>query len=75
MVKKKKLKDEFKEFRNNDKSAYKTIKTTLKSVLLTHPIIIDPNVQPFLTYTVDPDGFLFGNTPCGIDNYLHYQTF
>jgi len=41
----------------------------------THPVIIDTNVQPFLTYTVDPDGFLFGNTPCGIDNYLHYQTY
>ena len=32
MVKKKK-KEEFKEFRSNDKSAYTTIKTTLKSLL------------------------------------------
>jgi hypothetical protein len=39
MVKKKKLKDEFKEFRNNDKSAYKTIKTTLKSVLLNRDLV------------------------------------
>jgi hypothetical protein len=30
---KKKLKDEFKEFRNNDKSAYKTFKIPLKSIL------------------------------------------
>jgi hypothetical protein len=37
--KKKKLKDEFKEFRNNDKSAYKTIKTTLKSVLLNRDLV------------------------------------
>ena len=33
MVKKKKLKDEFKEFRNTDKSAYKTFKIPLKSIL------------------------------------------
>jgi hypothetical protein len=39
MVKKKKLKDEFKEFRNNDKSAYKTIKSTLKSVLLNRDLV------------------------------------
>jgi len=39
MVKKKKLKDEFKEFRNNDKSVYKTIKTTLKSVLLNRDLV------------------------------------
>ena len=32
--KKKKLKDEFKEFRNNDKSAYKTFKIPLKTILL-----------------------------------------
>ena len=32
--KKKKLKDEFKEFRNNDKSAYKTFKISLKTILL-----------------------------------------
>ena len=41
--KKKKLKDEFKEFRNNDKSAYKTFKTPLKTILLNrdmiHPVI------------------------------------
>jgi hypothetical protein len=43
MVKKKKLKDEFKEFRNNDKSAYKTFKIPLKTILLNrdtiHPVV------------------------------------
>ena len=43
MVKKKKLKDEFKEFRNNDKSAYKTFKIPIKSILhncdTTQPVI------------------------------------
>ena len=34
MVKKKKLKDDFKSFRHNEKSSFQTIKTTLKSVLL-----------------------------------------
>ena len=34
MVKKKKLKDDFKTFRNNDKASFQTIKTTLKSILL-----------------------------------------
>ena len=34
--KKKKLKDEFKEFRNADKSAYKTFKIPLKTILLNH---------------------------------------
>ena len=43
MVKKKKLKDEFSEFRNTDKSAYKTFKIPLKSILqnrsLVQPVI------------------------------------
>jgi hypothetical protein len=37
--KKKKLKDEFKEFRNNDKSAYKTFKIPLKTILLNGKMI------------------------------------
>ena len=37
--KKKKLKDEFKEFRNNDKSAYKTFKIPLKTILLNGEMI------------------------------------
>jgi len=46
MVKKKK-KDAFKEFRSTDKSAYTTIKTTLKSVLHNHK-----EVQPVITNLV-----------------------
>ena len=34
MVKKKKLKDDFKSFRHNERASFQTIKTTLKSVLL-----------------------------------------
>ena len=45
MKPKKKKKDEFKEFRNNDKSAYKTFKIQLKTILLnsdtTQPVVND----------------------------------
>jgi hypothetical protein len=39
MVKKKKTKDTFQEFRNNEKSAYKTFKIPLKTILLNRDII------------------------------------
>ena len=39
MKKKKKWKDEFKEFRNNEKSAYKTFKIPLKTILLNRDMI------------------------------------
>ena len=44
---KKKKKDTFQEFRSTDKSAYTTIKTTLKSVLHNHK-----EVQPVITNLV-----------------------
>jgi len=39
------------------------------------PVLIDTTVAPFLKYNIDPSGNLFGNTPCGIDNYLNYVTY
>ena len=27
---------------------------------------------PYLTYTIDPNGLLFGNSYCGANNYLNY---
>jgi hypothetical protein len=36
------------------------------------PAPIDTNNVPYLTYNIDPSGVLFGNTPCGIDNFLEY---
>ena len=33
---------------------------------------IDSAILPYLTYNIDPSGELFGNTTCGIDNYLNY---
>jgi hypothetical protein len=47
MVKKKKPKDTFQEFRNNEKSAYKTFKIPLKTILLNHNTI-----QPLITNLV-----------------------
>ena len=46
-VKKKKKKDEFKEFRNNDKSAYKTFKIPLKTILCNKDV-----VQPVINQLV-----------------------
>jgi hypothetical protein len=47
MVKKKKPKDEFKEFRNSEKSAYKTFKIPLKTILLNRNAI-----QPVINHLV-----------------------
>ncbi len=47
MVKKKKIKGQFQEFRNHDKSAYTTIKTSLKSVLHNRDL-----VQPAVNHLV-----------------------
>ena len=44
---KKKKKDEFKEFRNNDKSAYKTFKIPLKTILLNNKVM-----QPVINHLV-----------------------
>ena len=38
------------------------------------PTTIDPNLTPFYqNYTIDPRGELFGNTCCGINNFLLYR--
>lgn len=41
------------------------------------PVTIDSTATiPFYyTYTIDPLGELFGQTPCGVLNYTKYQTF
>ena len=38
----------------------------------TSPVIIDTSVVPFLKYNIDPSGNLFGDTPCGINNFENY---
>jgi len=38
-------------------------------------IIITPSTVPYLDYTIDPCGNLFGNTPCGLNNYRQYLVY
>ena len=40
-----------------------------------HPIVITNDVTPYLDYNIDPNGNLFGNTICGINNYIHYMKY
>ena len=41
------------------------------------PCTIDADLtEPFnFNYTIDPQGTLFGNTPCGVNNFVHYMEF
>ena len=39
------------------------------------PTQLDVTSIPYLDYTIDPSGNLFGNTICGIDNYQNYLKF
>jgi len=39
------------------------------------PTIVDPLNSPFYKYyVIDPSGQLFGNTPCGINNFTSYMS-
>jgi hypothetical protein len=38
----------------------------------TYPVSISTNVIPYLTYNIDPNGNLFGDTVCGINNFEQY---
>jgi hypothetical protein len=39
------------------------------------PTTINPDVPFYLTYSIDPNGSLFGDTPCGINNYPHFMVY
>jgi hypothetical protein len=39
------------------------------------PAILSETAIPYLDYTIDPSGNLFGNTICGLDNYQNYLRF
>lgn len=41
----------------------------------TFPVDIDTSVTPYLKYNTDASGVLFGNTACGLNNYLNYVTY
>lgn len=38
-------------------------------------LVITPLTVPYLDYTIDPCGNLFGNTLCGLNNYRHYLVY
>lgn len=38
----------------------------------THPVEINTTVKPYLKYNIDPNGNLFGDTVCGINNFQNY---
>ena len=39
------------------------------------PTTITTTATPFLDYNIDPSGNLFGNTICGIDNFVKYMVY
>jgi hypothetical protein len=47
-------------------------KLNLIDVNVIQPVDISSNEYPFLQYNIDPSGELFGNTTCGINNFLNY---
>ena len=40
-----------------------------------YPTQLDVTSIPYLDYTIDPSGNLFGNTVCGADNFQNYLLF
>jgi hypothetical protein len=79
----------FSNFDNSKSQLYSNLYTKLDLKLLTnentpiisdlnggtHPVTIDTTVQPYLKYNIDPSGVLFGDTPCGINNFLDYVVY
>jgi len=49
-------------------------KLNLKNVTVLEEINNVPNT-PYLNYNIDPLGQLFGNTPCGANNYVSYMVY
>ena len=39
------------------------------------PCPITNDAVPYLDYNIDPSGNLFGNTTCGINNYVQYMVY
>jgi hypothetical protein len=39
------------------------------------PSTINSNATPYLEYNIDPCGNLFGNTICGINNFVNYMVY
>jgi hypothetical protein len=39
------------------------------------PTTITPTATPYFKYNIDPSGNLFGNSICGINNYIRYMQY
>jgi hypothetical protein len=39
------------------------------------PITLSSTAVPYLDYNIDPSGNLFGNSVCGINNYVQYMQY
>ena len=39
------------------------------------PTSINQETLPYVQYNIDPSGNLFGNTVCGINNYVNYMVY
>ena len=39
------------------------------------PVDISTNAIPYIDYIIDPSGLLFGNTTCGLNNYLDFVVY
>ena len=39
------------------------------------PTTINTTNVPYLNYNIDPSGNLFGNTICGVNNYINYMVY
>ena len=39
------------------------------------PAELDVTLKPYIAYTIDPSGNLFGNTTCGINNFEKYMVY
>jgi len=51
-------------------------KLNLNDVTVITPTTMDSTeTNPYLVYTIDPSGSLFGNTICGENNYINYQEY
>ena len=44
---------------------------TPASIPMSYPV----DTPPYLYYTIDPSGILFGNTPCGLNNYVSFMLY
>jgi hypothetical protein len=47
----------------------------IENMAFESPTVVMPTFTPFLEYTIDPCGNLFGNTICGENNYVNYQEY